>query len=165
MKFQLSYHSIITIFIAALFLLSPVTPKQSDDRLHFLFPVIPADFLDNQGNAGDEFSQTVKVNLAVRCNKNSGEIEETITIPAGYKYSGNGKKCETITNVQQNPIGRDVRKQCSCEKSGQNKVIVKVWWEEHPDCKTWRPASRKEEPKSFFRGTIVIKAKKVESQQ
>ena len=165
MKFQLSYHSIITIFIAALFLLSPVTPKQSDDRLHFLFPVIPADFLDNQTNAGDEFSEPVEVNLEARCNNNPDKFERTITIPNGYEYSANGKKCETIENIQQTPLGRNVKKQCSCEKSGQNEVIVKVKWEENPDCKTWRPASGKEEPESFFRGMIVIKAKKVESQQ
>ena len=161
MNLQLSSYSYLLFIILTVFLLPQGTISSFRDEPHHLpYSLIGLKDQDEQGQQEMRL-QEIPVDFEINCGEQDKVKTKDIPIPKNASFSG----CK-IEKDRRSPEGNEDVVGHTCKLRDSGKIVrVKYWCKEHPDCSTFTPDKNKDAPKSFFKGTIVIKAKKVESQQ
>ena len=166
MNLQLSSYSYLLIMILTFFLLPQGTSSSFRKESH-----LPSSLMAMK-EENEQAQQEVRLKeIPVDVEKNCGDQTQykpvKVPIPNDSSFSG----CD-IEQDRRSPMGRNELVGYSCtlmnspKGTGSTKMVkVDYWCSEHPDCGTLTSDEKKDAPKSYFKGTIVVKVKKVESQQ
>ena len=164
MNLQLPCHPYLLFMILTVFLLPQITSNLFEDKPSTLerhFSLISFKAGGSLVQQEKQLDEKVSFDLKTDCGEQPKPRTKDVKIPENFGFS----RCEII-GERRNPPGRDDVAGYRCTAiDNSKKVRVDYWCSEHPDCGTLTSDEKKDAPKSYFKGTIVVKVKKVESQQ